>query len=157
MSATWDKPHISKIYEAFTTIADGRIEVDSNHAKCFSSSRGKHYEIDYDPETNSIMSNDNTAFFIGAVSYPMIAMLMMKGKLDYDDELLRQFKGIVWKDIVVKAKHDYDKAIEVVLEDLAAKGEDIAEIRSKVKKIHVAACDMDLKLLGKKRFPPKGY
>lgn len=159
---TWAKPHISKVPEALTAIADGRIEMDGNHAKCYSSSKGKFYEIDYDPETNSIMSNDNTAFFTGAVSYPMIAVLMLKGKLEYDPKLLDVFKGIVWKDIISKlpknkGKNDYDKAVEVVLEQLGNKGEDVDEIRKQIIEIHEAACRMDLKLLGKKRFPPKGY
>ena len=59
----WKKPRISKIYEALTAIADGRIElVSENKARCYSSSKGKFYEIEYDPETDSIMSNDNTAY-----------------------------------------------------------------------------------------------
>jgi hypothetical protein len=155
--ATWGKPHISKIYEAITAIADGRIEVDGNHAKCYSSSKGKFYEIDYDPETQSIMSNDNTAFFTGHMSYPMVAMLMLKSVVTYDPKMEEMLKGIVWKDIVTKYKHDYDKAVESVLEDLNQKGEDAAWLKSEAEKIHEKVCSMEFKLLGKRRFPPKGY
>ena len=81
----WKKAHISKIYEALTAIADGRIElISTNKARCFSSSKGKFYEVEFDPQTNGIMSNDNTAYYTDSVSYPMIALLMLKGKITYD-------------------------------------------------------------------------
>lgn len=155
---TWLPPHISKIYEAITAIADQRIElVGENEARITSSSRGKYYTITYDPTTNSIMSNDNTAYYTGSVSYPMIALLMLKGVIDYDKSLLTPLSNIVWKDIMQKYKNDYDQGIAHVLADLAGKGIDIEEIKSKIALIYEQAITLKLNYLGKKIAPPKAY
>lgn len=154
----WKSPHISKIYEALTAIADSRIELDGpSKAKCYSSSKGKYYEIEYDSETGSMMSNDNTAYYTDSVSYPMVALLMLKGKIDYNDSLLNLLKGIYWKDINQKFKNDYDKAIEFVLADLQKKGIDVGFIRSEISKIYKEVCELKLNYLGEKRKPPVGY
>lgn len=66
----WTHPHISKLYEALGTIADGRVEIDPNNrnkAKIYSSSRGKFYEISYDPENHAIMANDNASYWKGSL------------------------------------------------------------------------------------------
>lgn len=159
----WQPPHISKIYEALTAIADNRMELseDKRTAKCFSSSKGKFYEIEYDKETRSIMSNDNTAFFKGEISYPMIAMLMLLGELPYTVELANYFINIPWKDLLQKhkkkGKNDYDAGVAEVLATLSEKEIDITPIKTEVEKIHKIALDLKLERLGKMRFPPKGY
>ena len=154
----WKKPHISKIYEALTAIADARIElVGENKARCYSSSKGKFYEVEFDPETDSIMANDNTAFYTDAVSYPMIALLMLKGIIIYDPKLLGMLKEIVWKDINQKFKNDYDKAIEFVLAELKSKNIDTVFIQSEIGKIYELACNLQLNYLGEKIKPPVAY
>ncbi|MFA6602758.1 MAG: hypothetical protein WCT01_03050 [Candidatus Shapirobacteria bacterium] len=154
----WKKPHISKIYEALTAIADSRIELDGpNKAKCFSSSKGKFYETEYDSATNQIMSNDNTAYYTDSVSYPMIALLMLNGKIEYDQSLLETLKGIYWKDINQKFKNNYDQAIEFVLTDLSNKGVDISSLKLKIDNIFSNVCNLELSFLGPKRLPPSGY
>lgn len=155
----WQKPHISKIYEALTAIADGdRIElVGDNKARCYSSSRGKFYEIEFDLENNSMMSNDNTAYYTDSISYPMVAVLMLKDKLKYDTKLLELLKGIVWKDIMQKFKNDYDKGIEFVLNDLKNKSIDTTYIKSEIDSIYTEVCKLEIKQLGSKKIPPKAY
>lgn len=153
----WQKPHISKTYEALTAIADGRIEVDGKKAKCFSSSKGKFYEIEYDESTNSIMSNDNSAYYTGTLSYPMIVFLMIKGKVSYNESLLKPLKGIFWKGINQKFKNDYTKAVELVIEDLQKKGEDIEFIQTEVQKIHEEVCKLEMNYLGERKAPPRGF
>lgn len=69
----WKHPSITKIYEALGAVADGRVEVSSNTAKVYSSSRNKYYDIVYDPDKNQIMSNDNSSFYKGELGYPSIA------------------------------------------------------------------------------------
>lgn len=154
----WQKPHISKIYEALTAIADSRIElVGENSARCYSSSRGKFYEVHYDPTTESVMSNDNTAYYTDAVSYPMLALLMVKGKIHYNQKLLGMLEGIHWKDVNQKFKNDYDQAIEHVLADLEAKGVEVDFVRSEVLKIYEVAANVKLNRLGNKIKPPEAY
>lgn len=155
---TWLPPHISKIYEALTAIADKRIElVGDNEARITSSSRGKFYTITYNPTTNSIMSNDNTAYYTGSVSYPMIALLMLKGVINYDQSLLSPLSNIVWKDIMQMYKNDYDKGIKHVLQDLSQRGVGTAQIEDKIKPIYQQALSLNLNYLGSKTRPPSAY
>ena len=58
----WKKPHISKIYEALTVIADNRMKINGNKAKCYLSSSDKFYDVKYDPyyfDDNVIVKNLN--------------------------------------------------------------------------------------------------
>jgi len=154
----WKKPHISKIYEALTAIADKRTElVGDNKGRCYSSSRGKYYEIEFDLNTNSIMSNDNTAYYTDSLSYPMIAVLMLKGEVVYDEKLLALLKGIYWKDVNQKFKNNYDESVEFVLKDLAGKGVNIDFIKKEVNKMFSDIIKKEFKFLGSKTLPPSGY
>jgi hypothetical protein len=154
----WNQPQVCKVYEALTAIADNLIElVAENTARCYSSSRGKFYEINYDPTTDSIMSNDNSAFYTDSLSYPMIALLMLKGRIAYDQSLLPVLANIAWKDINQKFKNDYDKAVDYVLNDLATSGVDIENLQTKVAEIHQQVCQLQLKPLGEKVKPPAAY
>lgn len=158
MDTCWQKPHISKIYEAITAVAEKRIVITDEHiAHCTSSSRGKFYTVKYDPETNSLMSNDNTAWYTDSLSYPMIALLMLEGVIEYNKKLGEILSGIVWKDINQKFKNNYDKAIEFVLIDLSAKGVDTVYLQQEVCNIYKKVCGMNFGKLGKKENPPVGY
>ncbi|OGM89378.1 hypothetical protein A2108_00605 [Candidatus Wolfebacteria bacterium GWA1_42_9] len=156
----WKKPHISKIYEALTAIGDRRIEIDENDpnkAKCFSSSKGKFYDVIYDPGSNLINSNDNSAYHTETLSYPMIAFLMTKGFVSYSKSLLEPLKGIYWKEINQKNKNDYSKAIEYVLDDLNKKGIDTNFIEKEVEKIYSEVSKLKIGRLGNKITPPEGW
>ena len=158
MNTYWLNPHISKIYEAITAIADKRIKlIGENIAQCTSSSRGKFYTVKYDPVSNSLMSNDNTAWYTDSLSYPMVALLMMEGIIKYDSQLEQILSGIIWKDINQKFKNDYDKAIVFVLEDLANKGHNIKFIQEEINRIFNEVTSMKFGKLGKKEKPPIGY
>lgn len=154
----WTKPHISKVYEALTAIADLRIKIDGpNKAKCYSSSKGKYYEIEYNPTTGEIMSNDNTAYYTGSVSYPMIAYLMLTSKIKYKKSLSPTLKGIYWKDINQKFKNDYDKAIEFVLNKLKTKSIDIESLKKGIQDIYDEVSRLELHYSGTRKSPPIGY
>lgn len=153
----WKKPHISKIYEALSAIADGRIEVKGNRAKCYSLSSENFYDIEYDPINGGIMSNDNSAYYTFALSYPMIAYLMLIGKIPYNEKLVEILPNICWKDIDQGFKNDYDKSIKFVLGELKREGQDVDFIRAEIKKIYDFVCGLQIKTLGKLQRPPKGY
>ncbi len=158
MSKPYSPPHLSKVYEALTAIADNRFElVSDTELKIYSSSRGKYYTVTYDPKTNQIMSNDNTAYYTHSVSYPMLTLLMLRGDLKYDPTLLSPLSNIIWKDIMTKHKNDYDAGIAEVLSSLAKKGVDIASLQSKIAVIYNNACKLTLSPLGKRLPPPKAY
>lgn len=154
---TWKKPkeeHI--VYEALSAIADGRFELlDEQNAKCASTSREKFYSITYDAVAGKIMSNDNMAYYRDEVSYPMVAMLLMKGEFGYDQSILEPLKGIKWKDINKKNKNDYMKSVREALENLAGEGADVGKICNEVAKIFAFINAKELKLLGSKKHPPR--
>lgn len=152
----WKRPHISKVYEALTAIADERIEIDSpNHARCYSSSLNKFYDITWDFECDSIMSNDNSAYFTDSLSYPMIAVLLLKNKIAYNKKALYLLRNIHWKKINQQHKNNYDKAIESVLKELEVDGVNVLWLKKEIEKIHIAVCDLPLKQLGQKQQPPQ--
>jgi|GEM_PF-646762 len=154
----WNPPHISKIYEAVSAIADDRVLlVSENESHCTSTSRGKYYTTTYDPETNSIMSNDNTAYYTLNMSYPMIALLMLKDVIPYDPSLLEPLKNIPWKDINQQYKDDYDLGLDHYFKQLMPKNVSEAEIKSKIQTIYQYTYSLQLNYLGKKIKPPTAY
>jgi len=154
----WLPPHISKVYEAITAIADRRIELKSdNSAKCYSSSGNKFYIVSYDPDSNSIMASDNMAYYTNTIIYPMIALLMLKGRITYDNWLLSVLSNIKWKDINQKYKNNYDEAVAFVLENVKLKEHPVKQITQAIEKIYTQIYVLELKHLGKKVKPPKAY
>lgn len=155
---TWLTPHVSKIYEALSAIADKRIEfVSENEAHCTSTSRGKYYTITYDPQTNSIMSNDNTAYYTGKLSYPIIAFLMLKNVIKYDESLLAPLQNIPWKDINQKFHDDYDLTLSYYFQELFPKDLSAQDFKLKIELIYSFVCNLKLNYLGKKTPPSKAY
>lgn len=149
----WKKPHISRIYEALTAIADNRIEINGNRAKCYEFGNDRVYDIQYDPVNGSIMSNDNAAFYTYSLSYPIIAYLMLIGKIPYQKKLLEIFKDVCWKDINQHFKNNYDKSIRFLLEGFKKEGQDIDFIKMEIKGTYDFACNLQIKTLGKLQRP----
>lgn len=152
----WKIPPKIKIYEALGSIADGRIEVEENKGKAYSSSRGKFYSIEYDCK-NKIMCNDNGSYWVGYLGYPAIAFLMVVGKVKYDSKFAEALRDIKWKDVNVKFKNDFDKTEEYVLNLVKERGFDVIELQIEVERIFEDIKKLDLGLLGEKTKPPTGY
>ncbi len=115
---------IEKIYEAWSAIADGRIEMheDENYAWVDSSDRSKYYEVSW--EDNVYGSSDSATYWQGYAGYPVLAVWMKRGKLScLKEELLEELKGIAWKELNDKYKRDYTKAAEEALKNAAHKAE----------------------------------
>ena len=151
----WDTPPIIKIYEALGAVADDRLEINGNEAKCFSSSGNKYYDIQYDPDKNAIMSNDNGSYWKGYLGYPAIAYLLQSNILPYRPELGQLLKGIAWKDINQKFSNDFDKTLAFILEPLES---DVREELKEYTSLVLAQInEMKLQKLGKRIKPPSGY
>lgn len=151
----WKRPPITKIYEALGAVADGRVEMEGNAAKVYSSTRNKFYTVTYDPETNSIMANDNASYWQGYLGYPAIAYLMKIGVLDFEPRLGELLKGVVWKDINQKFKNDFAKALEHILSPLTP--EQKQNLETFAANISAQLAALNLSLLGPKTKPPDGY
>lgn len=156
----WKTPPIEKVYEAITAVLDKRILIDPdnpNQARCYSSSGNKHYDIEFDPQKQAITANDNSAYYVGILSYPMIAYLMVRGILSYKPKRLLAIKGVVWKEINQKFKNDYARAVEVVLNNLERQGSDIEGIKQEVGLLYDQLTQLNMKKLGQSQKPPEGW
>lgn len=151
----WKHPPITKIYEALGSVADGRVEVEGETAKVYSSTRNKFYEISYDPISNSIMANDNGSYWQGYLGYPAIAYLLKSGVLPYKPEFGELLKGIAWKDINQQFKNDFDKALEHILSKINP--QKLEELKVYVGELEKAIKELNLNLLGERALPPEGY
>ncbi|MEX0916969.1 MAG: hypothetical protein WDZ90_00350 [Candidatus Paceibacterota bacterium] len=153
----WKLPPKIKIHEALGAIADGRIEMDGNTAKVYSSSRNKYYTVTFDPDTYSIMANDNGSYWQGYLGYPAIAYLMLVGKLPYTKEQAEAFSGIKWKDINTKFKNDFGKTLAYIQELQKKKGITTEEVEAEIDKIYGDLKEKLPQMLGGKVTPPKEY
>ena len=115
-------PPIEKVFEAYSAIADGRIDMDPNDNKAtvMSSDQSKVYTIIW--EDAHYASDDNATYWAGYPGYPVIAVLMKQGILPYDGKLAEQFQSINWKELNQTYKRDYEKAAKAAMEE---KGIDI--------------------------------
>lgn len=152
----WKLPPKIKIYEALGCIADGRMSIEGNTAKVYSSSGNKFYTVVYDPDKNAIMANDNGSYWRGYLGYPAIAFLMQSGVISFDAVFAEALKGIHWKNVNIKFKNDFDKTVEYVHELLESKGVSLADFLKEVDRIFNQIEKLNLSLLGPKVFPPSG-
>jgi hypothetical protein len=87
-----------KVLEALGCIADKRIIVlDEKRAKVISSERNKEYFIYLDLEKNIAYGNDNGTKLKGYIGYPIIAFLMIKKVLPFDEKIANALSQIPWK------------------------------------------------------------
>ena len=101
-------PPLEKTYEAMSAIADGRVRMAAGRAAVASSDGAKEYTVTWDG--NAYTSNDNATYWQGYAGYPVIAVLMLQGKLPLDKEIAAQFSGVNWAELNKKYKRDYAKA-----------------------------------------------
>ena len=151
----WKHPPIIKIYEALGSISDERIEVSLNTAKVYSSSGNKFYEVSYDKDSNSIMTNDNGSYWKGYLGYPAIAYLLKIGVLEYKEYLGNLLKDIAWKDINQKFKNDFDKTLNQILSSID--GDNRTYLEEYVQELNERIQSISMSLLGEKTLPPEGY
>lgn len=109
-------PPIEKIPEAYTAIIDKRVEIFDNYAIVKSSTLEKEYLIKWND--NLYYSNDNSTYWQNYIGYPVIAVLMLQGKLSLNESILEYFRGINWNELNKKNKSDYHTSLETVLEAL---------------------------------------
>lgn len=105
-------PPIEKVYEALTAIADGRVVMHDGYAAVVSSDGEKEYTVRYDGDRYS--SDDNATFWRGYPGYPVIAVMMLQGKLPFSTEEADKWKDINWKALNTKYKNRYADAVREV-------------------------------------------
>ncbi len=146
-------PIIEKIYEAYSAIADNRISAGDNIFYAESSDHAKKYTIT--KTENSYISNDNMSYFMQTLGYPIIATMMLEGKIEYNGEVANYFKNINWKKINTEFKNDYVKAAEIILNQLKESGIDVEFVKAETEKVYSQIKELKLLYTKSKIFPPK--
>ncbi len=122
MSRYLRQPPRIKILEALGAIADNRIKlIDDEKAEVVSSDGTRRYTVIVDHDRRRVYSNDNGTKLRGYIGYPIIAFLMKKGILPYDERLAQALKGIPWKKLNEKYKK-YAIVEEIVKKKALEKG-----------------------------------
>lgn len=152
----WKMPPRAKIYEALSVLADQRvILLDENSAEVRSSSGRKSYRVEWTPDLQAITANDNASYWQGYMGYPIIAVLMLQGKIRYSSTVAGHLAGISWKELNQKYKRDYKRVIEQVFKDLQNSGVDVTKIEREIESIYRQLQNLKLKRLPRRRRPPK--
>ena len=109
-----------KVLEALGSIADGRISVQDDEAEVTSSTGERTYKVIV-RDDGRVYSTDNGTIYRGYIGYPIIALLMIKGKLPYDERIANALSGIPWK----RLNETYRKYViveQIVLKKAEEKG-----------------------------------
>lgn len=108
-------PPIQKILEAYTAIVDKHVELKNNEALVTSSNGAKTYTVSW--EDNIYHSNDNATYWQSYAGYPIIAVLMLQGKIPFDQKLADNFASVNWNEVNAKFKRNYAKAASEVIKE----------------------------------------
>lgn len=158
--ARWKMPPKDKIYEAFSVIADGRyafVARDKNGGKVTSlcSSRRKTYTTEWREGFPLRMTcNDNGSYWKGYIGYPMIAVLMLLGRLRYDPAIAALFAGVEWKALNTQYGYDYTAVTDKLLQEMPGTV-DTNAIRAHVEDVYRQLRDIGLHHLPKRKKPPE--
>lgn len=128
-------PPIEKIHEAYSAIEDGRVEITGKTEAHIRSSGGeKEYTVQWDG--NTYYSNDSASYWQGYPGYPVIAVLMLQGKLSLDKEIAALFSGVNWSELNKKYRRNYAKSAAEVLSSIRENGGDIAAVNAEIEKVY---------------------
>lgn len=108
-------PPIEKVYEAWTAVADNRVQFDGpDRATVTSSDGAKTYTVVCNPETDTYYSDDNATYWRGYPGYPILAVMMERGVLPLDMGFAHLWTGINWNRLNSEYKRNYGAAVDQV-------------------------------------------
>ena len=137
-------PPLEKIPEAYSAIADNRVEMGVGRSTVKSSDGQKEYLVEWDGDLYS--SNDNATYWQGYPGYPIIAVLLLQGRLPYSREDAFRFAGVNWKKINTAHKNNYASALGEVLAGLENESVDADRLHGKLIEVHQALAALNLKI-----------
>src|SRR5438309_5091984 len=125
----WKMPPIVKVYEAIGALGDRRVQIkDRRHAEVVSSDGSKTYHVETSDDGREISSNDNASYWQGYLGYPAIAVLLMRGLLQYEPAVAKSLGGIPWKELNRRFHNDYTRTLAEVERTIAERGGDPARV-----------------------------
>lgn len=142
-------PPLQKVYEAWSALADGRVEMGEDEATVTSSNGAKHYTVSWSEDTYS--SNDNASYWQGYAGYPVLAVLMKQGKLPLAEGLIPRFARINWNALNKKHKRDYAAAAEEAFAAADLAKDEIAQAEAAAKQTLDAVAALPIKMKRKGR------
>lgn len=146
-------PPIEKIHEAYSAIADGRVILKDTEAEVSSSDLAKKYLVTWKGEVYT--SNDNASYWQGYLGYPILAVLMLQGKLSLDREIAGYFKGINWKKLNTEYKNQFSEAVKQILTGFEADGLDCERIQAEINKVYQEITRLEISTKRSALRPPK--
>ena len=135
-----------KVLEAVGSLADGRVKLlDEKKAQVTSSLGDKTYTVAVDIEKRLAYSDDNGTRYRGYVGYPIIAVLMKKGVLSYNERIAEALKGIKWKTLNERYKKYW--LVEKIVKNIARRrGVEPGEIDEYVEQVLSQLNQLELRL-----------
>lgn len=147
-------PPVEKIYEAYSAIVDGRVRLFEDYALVQSSDKKKEYTVTWKDSTYA--ANDNATYWQGYSGYPILAVLMLQGKLPLDKVTASRFAGVNWTALNRAAKGDYAKAADTLFKNRAFTPVEEAQARKAAEEAHLALQNAGITAKrGRKRTPAK--
>ncbi len=143
-----------KVLEAAGAIADGRVEVvDDKRARVTSSEGDRVYTVYVDLARREAYSNDNGTIYRGYIGYPIIAFLMKKGVIYYDEKVGKALEGIPWRRLNEKYKK-YALVEEEVKKHASTKGVQPQQLEAFTRKVLSQLSTLRLRRLQQPPFKP---
>lgn len=147
-------PPVEKIHEAYGAIVDQRITMKENEADIVSSDLSKTYLVTW--KENVYTSNDNASYWQGYAGYPILAVLMLQGKLSLNREIAGHFKGIDWKKRNTEHKNKYAEVVKEIMDELEQSGINVEEINQEIQKVYQEIAGLNISTKRSAIRPPKG-
>lgn len=113
----------------------GRIKpIDDKNALVISSDEQREYKVYLDLEKGIASSTDNGTKFRGYIGYPIIAFLMLKNALPYDEEIASKLEGIRWRELNERYK-SYRVVEKIVTDEYVKRGGDREKLNVLVEQV----------------------
>jgi hypothetical protein len=148
----WEQPPIAKVYEAFSAVAAGRVQlIGPGRATVRSSNDQRTYDVWWKDGGRAVFSTDNASRFQGYAGYPIIAVLLVLGLLHADPALMAPLAGVDWHELNARFKRRYDEAVDHALSEAAAAGADAPAIRAAAESVAARLSRLELVRLTRSR------
>ena len=131
-----------KVAEALSAVADGRVRMLDGSAVVTSSDRKKEYAITW--KGDEYTSNDSATYWQGYAGYPVIAVLMLQGRLSFTKDTAVWFSGVNWTELNAKHKRNYAAALAEVMESVKTKGGNVEAIAAELNALYERLKDLPI-------------
>ncbi|MBO4218516.1 MAG: hypothetical protein J5887_03350, partial [Erysipelotrichaceae bacterium] len=88
----------------------------------------------------------NGSYWQSYAGYPILAVLMLQGKLSYEPKTAALFRNINWKKLNTQYKNKYADAVREIFRDLRNRGVDTEEISRQVQNTYNELKRLDISL-----------